>query len=298
MKNRFLSESKTTKLGIIGGSGIYGLEGLSHARWTSIKSPFGNTSDSLLCGKIRDLEIVFLPRHGRGHKIIPSNINYRANIDAFKRLGVTDIISLSAVGSLNEELSPGDFVIVDQFIDRTYKRNKTFFDNGLVAHVSMANPTCQRLGGEIYSAAVAKNLPIKMGGTYVVIEGPQFSTQAESELYREWNCSVIGMTNMPEALLAREAEICYSTVAMVTDYDCWHPEHDNVTVQTVIDWVNKNSHNATLLIDQLTLQIPYNRNLCPHSCDTALDDSLMTEKNSQDLKLVESLDAIIKRVLS
>ena len=228
--------NKKTILGILGGSGVYDINGLSNTRWEKIESPFGKPSDELLFGELDGQQMVFLPRHGRGHKIPPSEINFKANIDVLKRAGVTDVISVSAVGSLKEELKPGMFVIVDQFIDRTFAREKSFFETGLVAHVSMAHPVCNRLGEHLESAAKNSGIEVVRGGTYLVMEGPQFSSVAESELYRSWNCDVIGMTNMPEAKLAREAEMCYATVAMVTDYDCWHPDHDNVTVDA-------NNHN-------------------------------------------------------
>ena len=217
-------------IGIIGGSGLYEIDGLEDISWTKVETPWGEPSDQLLSGSLGGVSCVFLPRHGRGHPISPTHLNYRANIDAMKRMGVTDIISLSAVGSLKEELAPGHFVIVDQFIDRSFAREKSFFGEGIVAHVSMAHPVCGRLGDALEGAARHLALPVTRGGTYMVMEGPQFSTKAESELYRSWGCSVIGMTNMPEAKLAREAEICYATVAMVTDFDCWHPDHDHVTV--------------------------------------------------------------------
>ncbi len=216
-------------LGIIGGSGVYNIDGLENTRWVKAESPFGEASDEVLIGELpignsERQSIAFLPRHGRGHRIPPSAINFHANIDALKRLGVTDIVSVSAVGSLREDLAPGTFVIVDQFIDRTFAREKSFFGSGLVAHVSMARPVCGRLGDHLHAAAQQTGIPVVRGGTYLVMEGPQFSSLAESEMYRSWGCDVIGMTNMPEAKLAREAEICYATVAMVTDYDCWHPD--------------------------------------------------------------------------
>ena len=214
------------RLGIIGGSGIYDIDGLENPTWIKVESPFGEPSDEILTGVLSGQAMAFLPRHARGHTIPPSEVNYRANIDALKRIGVTDIISLSAVGSLREDLAPGTFVIVDQFIDRTFAREKSFFGKGLVAHVSMAHPVCSRLGDHLQASANATSLNIVRGGTYLVMEGPQFSSQAESKLYRQWDCDVIGMTNMPEAKLAREAEICYASVAMVTDFDCWHPDHD------------------------------------------------------------------------
>jgi 5'-methylthioadenosine phosphorylase len=221
-------------IGILGGSGVYDIDGLDNKRWVTIDTPFGTPSDALLFGDLGGQPMVFLPRHGRGHRIPPSEINFRANIDALKRAGVTDLISVSAVGSLREALAPGTFVLVDQFIDRTFAREKSFFTTGMVAHVSMAHPVCSRLGGHLELAARTAGIPVVRGGTYLVMEGPQFSTLAESELYRSWRCDVIGMTNMPEAKLAREAEICYATVAMVTDYDCWHPGHEAVTVDQVI----------------------------------------------------------------
>jgi len=217
-------------IGIIGGSGVYDIDGLVNTRWEKVATPFGEPSDELLFGELGGQRLVFLPRHGRGHQIPPSEINFRANIDVLKRAGVTDVISVSAVGSLREHLAPGTFVIVDQFIDRTFARVKSFFGKGLVAHVSMAHPVCGRLGDRIEAAAAEAKIKAVRGGTYLVMEGPQFSSLAESELYRTWNCDVIGMTNMPEAKLAREAEMCYATVAMVTDYDCWHPNHDDGTV--------------------------------------------------------------------
>ena len=220
--------------GVIGGSGVYDIEGLTNKRWQRVDSPFGEASDELLFGDLDGQPMVFLPRHGRGHRVPPSEINYRANIDVMKRCGVTDLVSVSAVGSLREDLPPGTFVIVDQFIDRTFAREKSFFGTGLVAHVSMAHPVCRRLGDHVEAAARLAGIKAVRGGTYLVMEGPQFSSLAESELYRSWNCDVIGMTNMPEAKLAREAEICYATVAMVTDFDCWHPGHDAVTVEAIV----------------------------------------------------------------
>ena len=235
-------------IGVIGGSGIYELDGLEDLRWESVSSSFGEPSDQLLRGRLGETEMVFLPRHGRGHKIAPSDINYRANIDAMKRAGVTEIISVSACGSFEEELAPGTFVIVDQFIDRTFARKKSFFGTGLVAHVSMADPVCRRLGDALEQAAIDADIKAVRGGTYLAMEGPQFSSRAESELYRAWGCQVIGMTNMPEAKLAREAELCYATVAMVTDFDCWHPDHENVDVSTVISVLVGNSEKARSLI--------------------------------------------------
>ena len=237
-------------LGIIGGSGIYDLDNISNAEWQNVSSKFGEPSDKILTGEIDKVNIAFLPRHGKNHNLLPSDINYRANIDCLKALGVTDIISLSAVGSLKETIIPGDFVIIDQFIDRTFARKKTFFDEGIVAHVSMAKPTSNQLCNIIMKSA-PNNINIHNGGTYIAMEGPQFSTLAESNLYRSWNCDVIGMTNMPEAKLAREAEIAYATIAMVTDYDCWHPGHDAVTVESIIKVLNTNSLNAKNLLKNI-----------------------------------------------
>ncbi|MDO8595508.1 MAG: S-methyl-5'-thioadenosine phosphorylase, partial [Sulfuricaulis sp.] len=238
-------------LGIIGGSGVYDIDGLVNKRWQKVASPFGAPSDEFLMGELAGQEMVFLPRHGRGHRVPPSEINFRANIDALKRAGVTDVISVSAVGSLREHLQPGKFVIVDQFVDRTFAREKSFFGTGLVAHVSMAHPVCGRLGNHIELAAREAGVDVARGGTYLVMEGPQFSSLAESELYRTWNCDVVGMTNMPEAKLAREAELCYATVAMVTDYDCWHPNHDDVTVDAIIKVLLANADKARTLIKRL-----------------------------------------------
>src|ERR1700733_9150973 len=259
-------------IGIIGGSGLYEIDGLTDVGWQRVKSPFGETSDEFCFGRLGGQTVVFLPRHGRGHKLPPSAINFRANIDALKRCGVTDIVSLSAVGSLREDLAPGDFVVIDQFIDRTFAREKSFFGPGCVAHVSVAHPVCGRIGD-----AVAATAPdIKRGGTYIVMEGPQFSTLAESELYRAWGCSVIGMTNMPEAKLAREAEICYATVAMVTDYDCWHPGHDVVTVDMIVGVLLGNAEKARALVKHAVPLLAAHRGACPHGCRTALDHALIT----------------------
>mgnify|MGYP001462708541 CR=1 FL=1 len=242
-------------LGIVGGSGLYDLPGLAQARWQTVSSPWGQPSDQILFAEMNGLPVRFLPRHGRGHKLSPSEIDYRANIDCMKRLGVTDIVSLSAVGSLKAELLPGTFVVVDQFIDRTFARTKSFFGTGLVAHVSVAEPVCSRLGDHIQAAAQAAGIKTVRGGTYLVMEGPQFSSRAESNLYRSWGCDVIGMTNMPEAKLAREAEICYATVAMVTDYDCWHDDHTHVDVAAVIKVMQGNTAMAQRLVLRLALPI-------------------------------------------
>ena len=268
------------KIGIIGGSGVYNLDGLENPNWIRVKSPWGKTSDNILTGKLNDIELAFLPRHSRKHNISPSDIPYQANIDALKRLEVTDIISVSACGSLNENYKPGDFVLVDQYIDRTFKREKSFFGAGCVAHVSMAHPTCERLSNLLFEAGKKINLNIFKGGTYLTMEGPQFSTLAESLLYKNvWNCDVIGMTNMPEAKLAREAEICYASLSMVTDFDCWHPDHDKVEVSDIIRVLTQNSSNAQSLIKELTSNIPKQREFCEYGCNTALDNAIITPYN-------------------
>jgi 5'-methylthioadenosine phosphorylase len=288
---------KREVLGVVGGSGVYGIEGLRNQRWQRVDSPFGEPSDELLFGELDEQELVFLPRHGRGHELPPSEINFRANIDALKRVGVTDLISVSAVGSLREHLHPGMFVIIDQFIDRTIARAKSFFGKGLVAHVSMAHPVCARLGGHIEFAAREIGIDVARGGTYLVMEGPQFSSMAESELYRTWNCDVIGMTNMPEAKLAREAEICYATIAMVTDYDCWHPHHDDVTVDAIIKVLQANADNARRLIRHLAPRLRDDATASRCSCRSALEHALITAPAARDPALVERLDAIAGRVL-
>ena len=289
--------ASTPVLGVIGGSGLYEIEGLSNTRWESMETSFGAPSDDLLFGELDGQQIVFLPRHGRGHKVPPSGLNFRANIEALKRAGCTEIISLSAVGSLKEELSPGTFVIVDQFIDRTFARKKSFFGDGLVAHVSMADPACRRLGGLIGQAAGGLSNETIRGGTYLVMEGPQFSTRAESELYRSWGCDVIGMTNMPEAKLAREAEMCYATVAMVTDFDCWHQDHDDVTVETVIKVLIENAAAAKQLVVNLAPLISGRSDVCEAGCHKALDVAIITAPDARDPKMAEKLDAIAGRVL-
>ncbi len=288
----------TPIIGIIGGSGLYEIEGLTETRWQKVETPWGRPSDEFFCGVFEGVQVVFLPRHGRGHKISPSGLNYRANIDAMKRLGVTDILSLSAVGSLKEELPPGHFVIVDQFIDRSFAREKSFFGAGCVAHVSMAHPVCPRLGDALEGAARGLGLPVTRGGTYLVMEGPQFSTLAESQLYRGWGCAVIGMTNMPEAKLAREAEICYATVAMVTDYDCWHEDHDAVTVDAVVKVLFGNADKARNLVKAVLPDIGATRGPCPAGCDRALDYALITAPASRDPEVLAKLDAVTGRVLA
>ena len=290
--------SKTSRLGVIGGSGLYDIDGLADTQWIEVESAFGTPSDALLCGTLGGLELVFLPRHGRGHRLSPSEINYRANIDALKRAGVTDIVSISAVGSLRETLAPGDFVLVDQFIDRTFAREKSFFGAGMVAHVSMAHPVCARLGDHVADAAqTLDGLRLVRGGTYMVMEGPQFSTLAESELYRAWGCDLIGMTNRPEAKLAREAELCYATVAMVTDYDCWHPDHDHVTVAAIIQTLQDNAAHARALVKALTGRLEGTRGPCPQGCDQALEAAVITAPEARDPALVRRLDAVAGRVL-
>jgi len=285
-------------LGIIGGSGIYDIEGLSDVRWEAVNTPFGTPSDELMFGRLDGQQIVFLPRHGRGHRVPPSELNFRANIDAMKRAGVTEILSLSAVGSLREDLPPGTFVIVDQFIDRTFARVKSFFEIGLVAHVSMADPVCGRLGDHLAAAATEAGIEVVRGGTYLVMEGPQFSSRAESELYRSWGCSVIGMTNMPEAKLAREAEICYATVAMVTDFDCWHDDHDAVTVEQVIKVLFENADRGRALVRALTPKLSGRDHVCTQGCHTSLDNALITSPDAHDPGVAERLQAVAGRVLS
>jgi 5'-methylthioadenosine phosphorylase len=284
-------------IGIIGGSGLYDIEGLEGKAWRRVHTPWGDPSDELLEGWLAGIRCVFLPRHGRGHRLSPSHLNYRANIDALKRAGCTDVISLSAVGSLKDELPPGHFVVVDQFIDRSFAREKSFFGEGCVAHVSVAHPVCARLGDGLEAAARALGLPVTRGGTYLVMEGPQFSTKAESELYRSWGCSVIGMTNMPEAKLAREAELCYATVAMVTDYDCWHPDHDAVTVDMVVKVLFANAANARNLVSQVVPAIGHKRGLCPAGCDRALEYAIITAPERRDPDLLAKLDAVAGRML-
>lgn len=283
-------------LGILGGSGIYDIDGLSDVRWQTVETPFGAASDELMFGNLDGVPVVFLPRHGRGHRVPPSELNFRANIDALKRAGVTEIISLSAVGSLREDLAPGTFVLIDQFIDRTFARTKSFFETGLVAHVSMAEPVCGRLGEYLLEAAGAVGIDYHKGGTYLVMEGPQFSTKAESELYRSWGCSVIGMTNMPEAKLAREAEICYATVAMVTDYDCWHPDHDAVTVDQVIKVLMENADKARALIRDLVPRLADRDVRCASGCHTALDAAVITAPDARDPEVAKRLEAVAGRI--
>ena len=284
-------------IGVIGGSGVYEIDGLTNTEWRQVVSPFGMPSDELLFGELDGQQIVFLPRHGRGHQVPPSGLNFRANIDAMKRAGVTEILSISAVGSLKEEYAPGHFVLVDQFIDRTFARQKTFFEEGCVAHVSMADPVCSRLGDHISGALSDTGIEYTRGGTYMVMEGPQFSTRAESNLYRSWGCDVIGMTNMPEAKLAREAEMCYATVAMVTDYDCWHEDHDDVTVEAVIKTVHDNADKARAMIKSVIPRLSGRTEACDVGCHTALDFAIITPPDARDPDAAAKLDAVAHRVL-
>ena len=290
--------SEKSVIGIIGGSGVYDIAALQDKQWRKIESSFGEPSDECLFGHLDGQPMVFLPRHGRGHKIPPSAINYRANIDALKRAGVTDLISVSAVGSLKESLPPGTFVIVDQFIDRSFAREKSFFGTGLVAHVSMAHPVCGRIGDHLETAARQLQLPVVRNGTYLVMEGPQFSTLAESNLYRQWGCDVIGMTNMPEAKLAREAEICYASVAMVTDFDCWHPDHAAVTVDAIIQVLLANADNARSLVQAVTPALAADTHGAACACRHALEYALITAPQARDPELAKQLAAVAGRVLS
>lgn len=285
-------------LGIVGGSGLYDLPGLEHAEWVAFESPWGEPSDALHIGELDGLKVVFLPRHGRGHKYAPSDINYRANIDVLKRAGVTDLISVSACGSLKEEHAPGSFVLVDQFIDRTFARPKSFFGAGCVAHVSVADPVSPLLVDAIEAAAKAEQIDYARGGTYLAMEGPQFSSLAESRLYRDWGCSVIGMTNMPEAKLAREAEICYATIAMVTDYDSWHPDHGSVDITQIIQTLNSNKEKAQQLVARIAKDFPREHPTCPLGSDKALEYAIMTAPEARDPELLAKLDAVAGRVLS
>lgn len=284
-------------IGIIGGSGLYDIPGLTNTRRQKMSSPFGEPSDDLLFGELNGQRLVFLPRHGRGHRLSPSDINYRANIDAMKRAGVTELISVSSVGSLREHLRPGMFVLVDQFVDRTFRRESSFFGTGCVAHVSMARPVCNRLLDRIAASAEEAGIDYARGGTYLAMEGPQFSSLAESELYRSWNCDVIGMTNMPEAKLAREAELCYASVAMVTDYDCWHPDHDDVTVAQIVATLLDNAEKARALVRHALPKLNADASAVSCSCRSVLDHALITAPDARDPEMVRRLDAIAGRVL-
>jgi 5'-methylthioadenosine phosphorylase len=288
---------QASRVGLIGGSGVYDLEGLRDARWEKVDSPFGAPSDEILLGELAGVRFAFLPRHGRGHRIPPAEINYRANIDALKRVGVTDLISLGACGSLREELPPGTFVLVDQFIDRTIARTKSFFGTGLVAHVSMAQPVCSRLGDVLETQAAQLGLPAVRGGIQLVMEGPQFSTRAESDLYRTWGCDVIGMTSMPEAKLAREAEICYANVSMVTDYDCWHDDHDAVEVTHILEVLHSNADRGRSLVTAVVPELKDRSCPCPAGCDRALDVAIITAPEAREAALTERLDAVAGRIL-
>ncbi|MGO4916956.1 S-methyl-5'-thioadenosine phosphorylase [Pseudogemmobacter sp. W21_MBD1_M6] len=287
-----------TVIGVIGGSGVYEIDGLKDARWQTVSSPWGAPSDDILTGTLDGVKMAFLPRHGRGHVHSPSTVPYRANIDALKRLGVTDVISVSACGSFREDMAPGDFVIIDQFIDRTFAREKSFFGTGCVAHVSVAHPTCPRLGAACLAAAQAQGVTVHSGGTYLAMEGPQFSTIAESRLYRDvWGADVIGMTNMPEAKLAREAELCYASVAMITDYDSWHDDHGAVDIAQIIATLTGNAGHARGLVARLPALLGGTRAPCPHGCDRALDHALMTAPAKRDPALMQKLDAVAGRMI-
>ncbi|MBA3909038.1 MAG: S-methyl-5'-thioadenosine phosphorylase [Rhodobacter sp.] len=286
-----------TMLGVIGGSGVYQIDGLEGASWVKVKSPFGKPSDEVLVGRLNGLPVAFLPRHGRGHVHDPATVPYRANIDALKRLGCTDLVAVSAVGSLREDFAPGDFVIVDQYIDRTSQRPMSFFGPGCVAHVSLADPTCQRLGALCGQAGRDHGLTVHFGATYLSMEGPQFSTRAESRLYRQWGADVIGMTGMSEARLAREAELCYASVAMVTDYDCWHDGHGAVDVAQVIGVLQANAAAARGLVARLPAMLQPERFTCLHGCDRALAHAILTAPDMRDPELLARLDAVAGRVL-
>jgi len=284
-------------LGLVGGSGLYDLPGIEKAEWRRVESPWGEVSDEILFAEIDGLPIRFLPRHGRGHRLSPTDINFRANIDALKRAGVTDLVSISACGSFKQELPPGKFVLVDQFIDRTFAREKSFFGTGLVAHVSLAHPVSPGLVAEVEKALQAAKIDHSQGGTYLAMEGPQFSSYAESVLYKSWGCDVIGMTNMPEAKLAREAELCYATVAMVTDFDCWHPDHEHVDVASVLEVMKSNTAKAQKLVLELAKTFPRQHQACPIGSDRALDVALITAPEARDPALIAKLDAVAGRVL-
>ncbi|MEC3862035.1 S-methyl-5'-thioadenosine phosphorylase [Mesobacterium sp. TK19101] len=287
-----------TMIGVIGGSGIYEIDGLEGAEWVTVDTPWGPPSDAILTGTLAGVKMAFLPRHGRGHVHTPTSVPYRANIDALKRLGVTDVVSVSAVGSFREEYAPGDFVVIDQYIDRSFAREKSFFGPGCVAHVSVAHPTCSRLSAACFAAAKDAGITVHAGGTYLVMEGPQFSTLAESKMYREsWGCDVIGMTNMPEAKLAREAELCYTSVAMVTDYDSWHPDHGEVDINEIIQTLLGNADKGRKLVAGLPALLGAARSDCPHGCDHALDFAILTAPEKRDPALVAKLDAVAGRVL-
>ena len=286
-----------TCVGIIGGSGLYDLKSLQNTKWIDVSTPWGDPSDQILSGEINNLQIYFLPRHGRGHYHSPSTVPYKQNIYALKKLGVTNILSVSACGSLSEDLAPGDFVLVDQFIDRTYLREKSFFGEGCVAHVSLAHPTCNNFSKIIFEIGKKLEIKIQLGGTYMTMEGPQFSTLAESKLYKDnWKCDVIGMTNMPEAKLAKEAEICYTSLSMVTDFDCWHPDHASVEVSDIIETLTNNSSKAQRIIETLPEFLKSNKNLCSLGCNNALDNAIITAPEKRDPKVLKTLDVLLKRL--
>ena len=286
-----------TCVGIIGGSGLYDLKSLQNTKWIDVSTPWGDPSDQILSGEINNLQIYFLPRHGRGHYHSPSTVPYKQNIYALKKLGVTNILSVSACGSLKEDLAPGDFVLVDQFIDRTYLREKSFFGKGCVAHVSLAHPTCNNFSKIIFEIGKKLEIKIQLGGTYMTMEGPQFSTLAESKLYKDnWKCDVIGMTNMPEAKLAKEAEICYTSLSMVTDFDCWHPDHDSVEVSDIIETLTNNSSKAQRIIESLPEFLKSNKDLCSLGCNNALDNAIITAPEKRDPKVLKTLDVLLQRL--
>jgi 5'-methylthioadenosine phosphorylase len=284
-------------LGIIGGSGLYELQGLRDTRWVRCETPWGDPSDEVLLGRLGEAQLAFLPRHGRGHRIAPGDINYRANLHALKSLGVTDVLSVSAVGSLREDLPPGTFVVVDQFVDRTVGRAASFFGTGLVAHVGLAHPVCGRLGDHVEQALRAGGVPHRRGGTYLAMEGPQFSTLAESRLYRSWGCDVVGMTNQPEARLAREAELCYAAVSMVTDFDCWHPGHSSVTVDAILQVLSANARQAQALVTRVSDPVRSDGAASACACRSALTHALITAPSARDPAMVDKLRVIAGRVL-
>lgn len=296
-KPYIVRHGEPVRIGVLGGSGIYGMAGLKNTKWRKVSTPWGDPSDELLFGSLDGADLVFLPRHGRGHVHSPSEVNYRANIDALKRVGCHDVISVSACGSFKEALAPGTFVIVDQFIDRTFMRQKSFFGTGLVAHVSAAHPVCHRLGDALEAAAKDAGITVQRGGTYLCMEGPQFSTQAESFLYKSWGCDVIGMTNAPEAKLAREAELCYASVAMVTDYDCWHPDHDHVDVASVIRVLLDNAEKGQSLVARAVPYLKQRPEHCHQGCDRVLDTALITAPEKRDPAVIKKLDAVAGRIL-
>ncbi|MDP7150791.1 MAG: S-methyl-5'-thioadenosine phosphorylase [Paracoccaceae bacterium] len=288
-----------TMIGAIGGSGVYDIDGLEGAEWVKVATPWGDPSDSILTGTLGGVKMAFLPRHGRGHVHSPTTVPYRANIDALKRLGVTDVVSVSACGSFRENMAPGDFVIIDQFIDRTFAREKSFFGTGCVAHVSVAHPTCERLSDACHAAAETAGITVHKGGTYLAMEGPQFSTIAESKMYRDsWGADVIGMTNMPEAKLAREAELCYASVAMITDYDSWHPDHGAVDIAQIIATLTGNADKGRALVSRLPALLGSGRNPCPCGCDRALEYAVLTAPDKRDPAMIEKLSVVAGRILS